>query len=152
MSDFWQIVLGAFLAIVGGAANNELSEWRSRCRERKAVSISISDELTEIIQLLEKIKTVWEATHTLIPSYIKDLKTCTGAYDGLRQRLFLVKNEELRKDITTFYRNLKSAVNSDMRKAGSLSRSEDAQKEQSEIATKFINFISQADKIKSKLK
>ena len=42
MSDFWQIVLGAFLAIVGGAANNELSEWRSRCRERKAVSISNS--------------------------------------------------------------------------------------------------------------
>ena len=117
MSEFLGILLGAILAIVGGAANDEIASLRERGRERKAISISISDELTEITQILNKIKTVWEATHTLIPSYIRDLKSCTSAYDALRQRLFLIKDENVRKEITTFYRDLKSAVNSDMRKA-----------------------------------
>lgn len=152
MNDFWGILFGAVLAICGGAANDEIASFRERRRERKAISISISDELTEITQILNKIKTVWEATHTLIPSYIKDLKSCTGTYDALRQRLFLIKSEDIRKDVTTFYRDLKSAVNSDMRKAGSLSKSEDAQKEQQEIANKFIGFITEADAIKNRLK
>lgn len=152
MNDLWGILLGAILAVGGGAANDEIASIRERRRERRAISISISDELTEITQILDKIKTVWEATHALIPSYIKDLKSCTSAYDALRQRLFLIKNEDTRKSITTFYRDLKSAVNSDMRKAGTLSKNEDAQKEQQEIANKFIGFISEANTIKGKLK
>ncbi len=152
MNDFWGIVFGAFLAVGGGAANDEFASWRSRRRERKAISISISDELTEILQILSNIKTVWEATRTLVPSHLKDLKTCTSTYDGLRQRLFLIKNEKLRKEITAFYRDLKSAVNSNAHKAGSLSKNETAQKEQEEIANKFIGFISRAENIQSKLK
>lgn len=153
MNEFWAVVLGAVLAVFGGAANDEFSAWREKRRECNAIKVSLNDELTEICQILNKIKTVWETTQTLVPSYIiRDLTTCTSTYDGLRQRLFLIKDETVRKDITTFYRDLKSAVNSNARKAGSLSRNENIQKEQEEIANKFIGFIGRAEKIQDKLK
>lgn len=151
MNEFWGIILGAILAVGGGAANDEISSWRERRRERKAISVSISDELTEIQQVLTKIKNVWEGTHTLIPSYIRDLKSCTSAYDNLRPRLFLIKEDGLRRKITTFYRDLKCSADKDSRKAGSLSKNEDAQNEQQEIADRLIKLLSDAADLQSKL-
>lgn len=153
MSDAWLVILGAVLAVFGGGANDEFSAWRERRRERNAIKVSLSDELTEIVTILNKIKNVWEANHTLVPSYIiKDLTSCTSTYDSLRQRLFLIRDINTRKDITTFYRDLKSAVNSNARRAGSLSKNADIQKEQEEIAKKFIDFIDKAEKIQERLK
>ena len=60
MSDFTLLCAGAVLATVGGALSDELRSMRIRSRERKAIKVSIADELGEIENTIGKQHEVWE--------------------------------------------------------------------------------------------
>lgn len=150
-NETWLVVLGAILAIAGGVANSEFSSWRQRRRERKNYITAVSDDLNEIIEVIRNMKEVWEKTNELIPTYLYELESCMGPYKDNRKDLYLIKNSQLRSDIITFYRDMKGAIDANIKKAGSLSESDEAQTEQKEIENKFVELGDRAKSIKGRL-
>lgn len=104
------LIIGSIGTVVTGMLGSEYAAWRERSRERKAISASLSDELSEIQTIIGNMNEVWDKTKTLVPSYIQELRSCFITYETTRQRLFLIKNTKLRSDIIKFYKELKSAI------------------------------------------
>lgn len=145
------VIVGAIITVLTGAIGSEYAAWRERSRELKAIKSSIVDELTEQQAIIGNMKEVWEKTKTLIPSYIWDLKSCSATFDGIRQRLFLIKDNKLRNKIISYYKDLKSTIQVEGKRAGSLSKSDKSQNEQKEIADKFIALSDKAKEIQNEL-
>lgn len=151
MNELWLLVVGAFLAIIGGAANDEFSSYRERGRKRSAIQVSLADELREIETTIGKMHEVWTTTKIFPPSYIVDLLSGTAAYDNLRPELYLVKDADLRKDINDFYKKLKDAARNTDGKLGSLAGTEEATAEQAGFDSAFQAVASEAKTIRLRL-
>jgi len=145
------VIIGAISTVVTGALGSEYTAWRERARERRAISSSIVDELSEIQAIINNMNEVWDKTNTLIPSYIWELKSCLVTYEATRQRFFLIKDNKLRTDVIKFYKDLKLAIPVEGKRAGSLSNTQKSQDEQKEIADKFVKFSERAGDIIDKL-
>lgn len=145
------VIIGAFSTVITGILSSEYTAWREKVRERKAISTSLIDELTEIQTIINNMNEVWNKTKTLIPSYIWELKTCFATYEATRQRFFLIKDEKLRTDVIKLYKDLKLAIPVEGKRAGSLSSTQQSQNEQKEIADKFIGFRDRAVSIIDRL-
>ncbi|MCC6404842.1 MAG: hypothetical protein IT405_00425 [Candidatus Yanofskybacteria bacterium] len=125
MNELWLIIIGAFLAIVGGAIGDEIHALNERRRERNAIKIAICDELGEIAATITNIHTVWESAARVIdPKLVSDLLSSTEVYDGLRTRLFLISDEQLRKGLSDFYKKVKDTVRKTEGKIGLTSEAE----------------------------
>lgn len=110
MNDFISLLIGALLAIIGGSLGDEIRAWRQSVREWDSIKTTIGDELTEIEGTITNLHNVWTQASILSSEYINDLLNSTSAYDNLRIRMFVCKNNELRKDITAFYKKLKDTA------------------------------------------
>lgn len=153
MNNFWPIVVGAALAVIGGAVGDELHAWGGRRRERKAIKIAISDELSEIETTTTGIHTVWESTARVIdPKLVGDLFANTAVYDGLRTRLFLITDEDVRKELGAFYKKVKDNVRKTEGKIGALDLTADAVTEQGGFDAGFQALGTQARQLRGKLK
>lgn len=146
------VIVGAVLAIIGGAIGNSFTSWRERKREEKSIKICISDELGEIKEIIDKMNEVWDTAHTLSPSHIQDTLDSTGNYEKLRIRLFLIKDEDIRKDINSFYKKLKATCRNKKDEAGSLNDDDESRKIQSEINSSFQQLGNEAKTLQDKLK
>lgn len=143
------VVVGALSTTLTGVLGSEYASWRERSKERKALKSAIQDELSEQANIISNMEEVWEKTKTLVPSYIFDLKSCTGTYENLRQRLFLIKEKETRNKIISYYKDLRSSIAVEGKRAGTLSKSAESQNEQGEIANKFSKLRERAEEIMS---
>src|SRR3989339_972550 len=114
------LILGAALAIIGGGLGYEYRARRECSRELKSIKVSIGDELSEIESNIHNMYEVWEKAKTLSPSYLAALLQSTTAFDTLRTRLFLIKDQTLRKKVVAFYKKLKDAIKKHEGKVGSL--------------------------------
>lgn len=148
MSD---LILGALLAIIGGAISDEFRAWRERRNERKAIKTSLVDELSEIEMTVKNMHEVWDQTHVFGVKYITDLLSCTSAYDSCRQRLFLIKDTELRKEIIAFYKKLKNTAQKAEGKVGSLDETQESKDEQSGFERSFQEIGAEAKVLREKL-
>lgn len=148
MSD---LILGALLAILGGVVNDEFRAWRERRSELKAIKSSLSDELSEIELTVKNMHEVWEQTHIFGVKYVTDLLTCTSTYDSYRQRFFLIKDTELRKEITAFYKKMKDTVKKAEGKVGSLDETQESKDEQSGFEKSFQDIGVDSKKLREKL-
>lgn len=155
-SETWNVVLGAILgalfAVVSGAVGSEFAAWRQRCRERSALKTIITDELSEIQKIIEKMHEVWEKSKVLSVSYFHNLSACVSNFDSTRQRLFLIKEEETRTGIISLYRDLKNTIDLNINNVGSLSEDPNSMTEQKDIEEKFVKLGEQAGDWKKKLK
>ncbi len=151
MSNLWPLLLGAFLAVAGGAANDEIRAWRERSRKRTAIQICLADELQDIETTIGKMHDVWSTTQIFPPSYVADLLAGTAAYDDLRSEMYLIKDAELRKEIHDFYKKLKDAARNTDGKLGSLSTDESSRTEQAGFDTTFQGLATGAKDIRKKL-
>ena len=149
--DALKLLVGAILAIGGGFVGDWLRSWRSNVRELKAIKISLGDELGEIETTTRNMHEVWVKSKLLHPSYITDILSNTTTFDSLRQRLFLIKDQKLRKRIVKFYKELKDTAKKSEGKLGSLAETADASAEQSGFETSFQAIGKEAGDIQKEL-
>lgn len=152
MNDLQLLTLGAVLAIAGGVVGDEIRSWLDRRRERKAIKIAICDELGGIEATINNIHTVWESAKVFPPNYVNDLLSSTTAYDGLRIRLFLIKEDDIRAQLSGFYKKLKDTVRKTEGKIGTLADTTEATAEQSGFDTAFQSLGTDAKTLKETLK
>lgn len=150
-NDVWLVVLGALLAIGSGAANSEFSAWRQQNRERKNLRIAVYDDLDEIAIIINNMNEVWEKTKELIPTYLYELESCVETYKNNRKDLYLIKGSGLRSEIISFCRDLKGTIDTNIKRVGSLSDSDETKAEQKEIEEKFVALGARANELKNKL-
>jgi len=124
---------------------------RDCSREVKSIKVSIGDELSEIETTIQKMNEVWEKSKTLYPSYLSALQENTSAFDGLRERLFCLKNATLRKRVVAFYKKFKDTVKENKGKVGSLAETPDVKAEQANIASTFKALEGEAKSIREEL-
>ena len=151
MSDLTLLLLGAAIAVIGGAIGDEFHAWGDRRRERKAIKIAVGDELSEIETTTAGMHTVWESAHVITPNLVADLVSNTTVYDGLRTRLFLIKDEELRRELSAFYKKVKDTARKTDGKIGSLAVTPDATAEQAAFDTMFQALGIEARQLKGKI-
>jgi len=151
MNDVILLAVGALLAIAGGAAGDEIRAWRERNRERKAIKISIADELKDIETIIGNMHQVWDSAQLFHPSYVTDLLSSTSAFDNLRPRLFLIKDKTLRKDIGDFYKKLKDTARKTDGKIGTLAQTAEATAEQAGFDSSFQAICSEAKGLRERL-
>jgi hypothetical protein len=151
MNNPWYLVIGALLATVGGAINNEIRARMELRREREAIKISVVDELSEVESTIKLMHEVWDQTKTIAVKYVEDLLGSTAAYDHCRPRIFLIKNPELRKEIVAFYKKLKDTAKKSEGKVSSLADTDEAKAEQTAIENSFQTLSSEAKALRGKL-
>jgi hypothetical protein len=152
MNEVQLLILGALLAIVGGVMGDEIRSWLARSRERKAIKISLCDELGEIEAIIHSIHTVWESAKVFTPNYVADLLSSTTAYDGLRTRLFLIKEDTTRTSLNSFYKKLRDTVRKTEGKIGTLADTPEATAEQGYFDAAFQSLGTDAKELREKLK
>lgn len=151
MNDLTLLGAGALLAIVGGYVGDEIRAYRERGRERKAIKICIVDELREIETTISNMHQVWETASTFHPSYVTDLIGNTSAFDTHRPRMFLIKDAELRKEISEFYKKLKDTAKKTEGKLGTLAQTDEATNEQRGFDTAFQGIGAESKALRAKL-
>lgn len=152
MNESYLIVFGALLAIVGGYIGDEIRSWRERSRERDSIKISLRDEISDIKSTIDKMHEVWTQASVLSSGYISSLISNTEAYDNLRIRLFLIKEEDVRKEIVGFYKELRDTCKKSRGKIGSLGDSTEIRTEQTNIHSDFQSLGTKAHTLIGKLK
>lgn len=151
MNELWLLLAGAGLAILGGYVGDEIRAWRERGRERKAIKISLADEIKEIEATITTMHNVWDTAQLFHPNYVNDLLAGTAAYDNLRPRLYLIKDAALRKEISDFYKKLKDTANKTEGRIGTLAQTPEATTEQAGFDTAFQALCTDAKNLRSKL-
>lgn len=150
-AEIWLLLVGAVLAIIGGYVGDEVRAWRERLRECKAMKISLADELQEVESTIGNMHQVWEQAQLLPAAYVTTLLQSTSAYDNLRPRLFLIKNKDLRKEISDFYKKLKDLALKADGKLGTLSTNQEATSEQAGFDASFQALAAEARTLRGKL-
>jgi len=151
MSELQNILLGAVLAIAGGGIGDEIRAWRERVRERESIKIGLIDELDEIHTTLKSMHDVWTQAKVLSQSYVSNLLSNTLTFDALHTRLFLIKDEKLRKSVVAFYKKMKDTAKKYESNLGTLDKSAEAIAEQGEIAKEFQTLSTEAEAVKTGL-
>ena len=151
MNDILPLIFGALLAIIGGAVSDMIHAWMERNRELKAIKIAIIDELSDIEATIKNMHEVWEQTKVFAVKYVDDLLASMSTYDGFRSRLFLMKNKDLRKEVSAFYKKIKDTAKKSEGKVGTLADSDESKREQTAIEASFQALGTEAKSIKEKL-
>jgi hypothetical protein len=152
MSNLWAIIVGALSAIIGGAVADEIRARVDRKRQRDAIKISISDELSEIEAGMKNMLEVWNKSKMLHSSYAGDLSKSTTTYDECKINLHLIDDVTLRKDIVSFYKKLRDLVARSRGKIGTLAQTIDAIAEQTTFSAEFKQLGENATGLISRLK
>lgn len=151
MNDALLLLGGAALALLGGIIGDEYRSWRDRSGERKSIKVSLVDELQDIESTLGKMHQVWEKTTTLYPTDITDLQSCNSAYTTHRQRLFLIQDVKLRKEVHVFYKTVSDMIRKTDGKVGTLADTEEAKNEQRGFHDEFQKIAADAKNLREKL-
>jgi hypothetical protein len=154
--DAWKIllgtVLGSILAVVGGLSGEYLKVRMQNRRERNYISINLNDELHEITEIIGKFNETFVGSGVANKKYVIDLKNSMSLYDGHKQRFYMFKSAEIRKEINGFYKKLNNLINETESQVGSLDTSSDSKALQKEIVQRYINLKSESETLSGKLK
>lgn len=152
ITGVFPIVLGAVLAIVGGWLGYEIRAKRDDRRELGAMKTTLGDELSSIEGTIRTMHETWTQSQVLYPAYISDLSSSTSSYENLRMRLFLIKDEELRKEIIMFYKKFKDILIKSEGNVGTLAESTEAVAAQTKIHDEFEKLGKDAHELLERLK
>ncbi len=151
-SNALDIILGAIIAIGTSIVSSLVLDSFHKRQERKEIKVLLLDELNEIIKELGFLEEYWKNKTNILPNYVQSMKNLRSNYENISNRLFLIKNDETRRRIRSFYSDLKTAAYKYSKNAGTLSNSSEAKTEQAKIANEFIDLKNRAETLKDKLK
>lgn len=144
-------LLGGFLSIMGGFGAVVLRARTERKNEINYIKISLTDELNEICSIVEKLEETYKTTHIVSNKYLNELSVNDDSFYHHKERLFLIKNEKLRKEITSFYKLLSETITESKNKVGTLGEAPGGN-EHDPIVSKFANIQTRASALLESLK
>jgi len=148
---FLAAIAGGLLSAIGGFFAVVIRARMDKKSEIHYIITALSDELFEICNIAEKIHEVNKTAHTIPNTYFNDLNKNKEAFNYHKLRIFLIKDDALRRSIVTFYKNLDEAIQDSINKVGKLDPDENSRNEHDQIATKFTGIKNQAEGLKKSL-
>lgn len=144
-------LLGGLLSIMGGFGAVVLRGRTERKNEINYIKISLTDELHEICSILEKLEETYKTTHIVSNKYLNELSVSDDSLHSFKERLFVIKNEKLRKEITSYYKLLSETITESKNKVGTLGEAPGGN-EHDPIVSKFADVKAKALGLSESLK
>jgi len=120
-------------------------------RERNYIVTNLGDELVEISSIILKFSETFENSNGVANrKYIIDLSNSMALYTNHKDRLFLFKHQEIRREINTLYKDLRTLISDSEGKVGSLANTAESKAQQKEIVQKFKDISSRAVQLQTK--
>lgn len=146
------VVLGGVISAIGGF----LAQWFKMRLERKqeieCIKISLIDELGELRSIMGNMLDTQETAHSLPKVYLDNLSKNMDSFVHYKKRLFLIKDKEVRKRISDFYKKLESTITSALSVVGTLDESNSSQMTKTaKVAADFNNMKSLSEGLESAL-
>ena len=110
MRDVILLIVGGILAMIGGVITEYLKFHLEDKRKIRALRTLILDEVNSVLVNIDTILEIHRTRSEIMVIHIEKFKELWQSYEGIRGELFLVKDEDLRKEITKFYSSLKTLV------------------------------------------
>jgi hypothetical protein len=154
--DAWKIIIGAFvgstLAFIGGVMGEYLKVRLQNRRERNYIVTNLGDELLEISSIISKFNETFENSNGIAnKKYIIDLSNSMALYTNHKDRLFLFKNQEIRREINTLYKDLRTLISESEGKVGTLANTQESKAQQRDIVQKFKDISTRTTQLSGKL-
>jgi hypothetical protein len=110
MRDVILLIVGGILAMIGGVITEYLKFNLEDKRKIRALRTLILDEINSVLANIDTILEIYRTRSEIMVIHIEKFKELWQSYEGIRGELFLVKDEDLRKEIIKFYSSLKTLV------------------------------------------
>ena len=143
-------LVGAMLSILGGFAAVFIRARLEKKQEIEYIKIGLKDELYEICSIIDHLTETYTRTQVLSNTYLNNLSKNTEAFTQYKQRLFLINNETLRRQIVAFYKKLNEVISESVNKVGTLGENPSGA-EHEKIVSKFTSIATEARTIGSDL-
>lgn len=104
------LVIGALLAIVGGFFGVLIRVRVERKEEINFIKICLIDELNGICSIIESMKDTFTKSPVIYPVDLNKLTENTTNFNDHRKRIYLIKDENLRKNIFNFYKDINTLI------------------------------------------
>lgn len=144
-------LMGGFLSIAGGFGAVVLRSRTEKKNEINYIKISLTDELEAVCSIVDKLNETYSKTHIVSNTYLNDLATNSESFNYHKQRIFLISDEALRRDIVSFYKNLSDIIADSINKVGSLGEAQ-VDNTHDQIVGKFTDIKTKATSLKTVLK
>ncbi|MDD5088387.1 MAG: hypothetical protein PHI18_06285 [bacterium] len=108
--DVLLIIVGGMLA-TGGGVLTELVKLRMEDNRRKKVFCTlISDEVRNVVNNVGLILEIFNTRSEMMIVHIERFRELWESHERLRGELYLIRDDSLRQEITTFYSTLKTTA------------------------------------------
>lgn len=155
MKDVILLIIGGLLATIGGVITELLKFRFEDNRRTRALDTLILDEINSVLDNINTILEIHRTRSEIMVIHIEKFKELWQSYEGIRGELFLIKNEELRREIAKFYSNLKTLVKESEDLLGKIPTTDqeknDFVRDQERKIAAFRDLKSMGEDIKSKL-
>ena len=143
-------IIGALLSIMGGFGAVIIRSRVEKRDEIEYIKIGLTDELKEICSIMQKLQETYKTTKIVSNSYLNELNDNTESYLHHKQRIFLIKDSDLRRKIAVFYKDLHEQIKDSLNKVGKLGENP-ADGAHDPIVQKFNSIQSKGEEVYNEL-
>jgi len=104
------LLLGGLLAIVGGFFGEFIRVKFKKKEEIDFIKVCLIDELTEMCVLIENITATFKKSSVVYLADLNKLRNSISNYTTHKQRIYLIGDENIRKEIRKFYSTFQEAI------------------------------------------
>jgi hypothetical protein len=140
---------GGLLSAVGGFFAVVIRARMDKRTEINYIQTALNDELVTICSIIDKLNETCRTTHTIPNTYLNELNDNKESFNYHRIKIFLINNEDLRREIVVFYKDLDEVIKDSINKVGKLGDTESDAHDH--IASKFTQLKSKALSLKTNL-
>ncbi len=155
MRDVILLIVGGILAMIGGVITEYLKFRLEDKRRIRALRTLILDEVSSVLANIDTILEIHRTRAEIMVVHVEKFKELWQSYEGIRGELFLIQGEELRKEITKFYSDLKTLVKESEDLLGKIPQTEqeknESKNDQDRKVGAFRDLKSMGEDIKLKL-
>ena len=104
-NQFWTLILGSGLAVIGGFAGQEYAGMRQRQRLKSLLSVLLDHQIQQMNRIIDKLSETYDKTKIPYVIYLTELQNARVGYDrnsdwiilfsqDMRQKIFDYFNKE----------------------------------------------------------
>lgn len=143
---FWAAIAGGLLSSIGGFFAVVIRARMDKKTEINYIKTALIDELTEISSIVDKMRETQKTAHIISNSYLNDLNKNQESFNYHKLRIFLIRDDKLRRSIVSFYKNLDEIIQDSINKVGSLA-GDASTNTHDQIATQFTSIKNQSESL-----
>ena len=104
------VLIGGFLSTVGGIFAVLLNARSEQKKEIEYIKISLADDISEFKITISNMLETTKTSKYIPKKYLDEIYANMEFFYNHRQKLFLISDDETRKQIRMFYKHLKDAI------------------------------------------